>query len=512
ATGSMRYIQLRRGGVLVTELDLYDLLRNGDKSEDAQLLPGDVIFLPPVGPQVAMIGSINEPGIYELKGGTTLSAALKSAGGLTNLAGNERVLLERIENHRRWQVDDFPLSPSSMERVLKDGDIIEIFPILPRFDNAVTLRGNIAQPGRFPWHHGMRISDLIPSRDFLITRGYWSQQNRLGGNPHVDMMTDLSQSSAEINWDYASIERLDDLDLSTRLIAFHLGNALENPASSDNVLLRPGDTITVFSRNDLQLPEDKRAAFVRVSGEVNAPGVYRIAPGETLREVVERAGGLTPHSYLYASQLTRVSTRLAEEEQLRLAINQMQRDLLSRYAAAPALNAASATEQQSQLGLQQSVIAQLSSVHPTGRIVLDVKPRAGASADIPDFPLEDGDTFNIPARLSTIQVSGAVYNENAFRYQQGKRLAAYLRDAGGPTRQADIKRMFLIRADGTVVSRQSGGAFRRDNFESLSLLPGDAIYVPTKLKSPSSFAQQLPFITQMVSQTAMTGAVIGTTY
>lgn len=512
ATGSMRHIQLRRGGELVTELDLYDLLRNGDQSKDAHLLPGDVIFLPPIGPQIAVIGSINEPGIYEMKGETTLSAALKCAGGLTNLAGNERVLLERIEDRRRRQVDDFPLDSASMERVLNDGDILEIFPVSLRFDNAVTLRGNVAQPGRFPWHDGMRVSDLIPSRDFLITRGYWKQQDNLGRNAHVDIMTDLAQNSAEINWDYASIERLDDHDLSTRLVAFNLGNALTNPASSDNALLRPGDIITVFSRGDLQLPEDKRASFVRVSGEVNAPGVYRIAPGETLREVVERAGGLTPHSYLYASQLTRMSTRLAEEEQLRLAINQMQRELLSRYAAAPALNSTSAPEQQSRLGAQQSVIAQLSSVHPTGRIVLDMKSGANALADIPNFPLEDGDTFNIPARLSTIQVSGAVYNENAFRYQPRKRLAAYLKDAGGPTRQADAKRMFLIRADGTVVSRQSGGMLWRDSFESLNLLPGDAIYVPTKLKSPTNFMQQLPFVTQMLSQTALTGAVLGTAY
>jgi protein involved in polysaccharide export with SLBB domain len=512
ATGSMRHIQLRRGNRILVDFDIYDLLRRGDKAHDVQLLPGDVIYIPPAGPQVAIMGSVNEPGIYELKGETTIAAALSDAGGLTNLAEADRVLLEKIENHRRRGVEDFPLDASGLQRVLKDGDLLRIFPISPQFENAVTLRGNVAQPGRFPWHEGMRVSDLIPSRNFLITREYWNQQNRLAGMAHVDMMTDLAENSAEINWDHASIERLDEQDLSTRLISFNLGNAIGNPASADNQPLKPGDVITIFSRSDLPLAVDKHATFVRVSGEVNAPGVYRVEPGDTLRDAVERAGGLTPHSYLYASQLTRVSTRQAEEEELRVSQAQMQKELTSRYAAAPSAGSTNAADQQTQLSTQQAVIAQLAAVKPTGRIVLNMKPSASTVADIPNFPLEDGDSFYIPPRLSTVQVAGAVYNENAFRFQPRKHLSAYLNDAGGPTRQGDTRRIFLVRADGTIISRQSHGQFWHTDFESTVLLPGDTIIVPTKLKSPSNFMQQLPFWTQMISQTALTGAVIGSSY
>jgi protein involved in polysaccharide export with SLBB domain len=576
ATGSMRHIQLRRDNRVVADFDIYDLLRRGDKSHDVQLLPGDVIYIPPAGPQVAIIGSVNEPGIYELKGETTIAAALGDAGGLTNLAEVDRVLLEKIENHRRRGVDDFSLDRSGLERKLKDGDMLRIFPISPQFENAVMLRGNVFQPGHFPWHEGMRVSDLIPSRDFLITRSYWYQEGHLtesapagsswsdengvrrnlrgagvpnqeygadgnarnagapdqeygtagnvpdGGelNPQngmpvhvpIEIMTDLVQNTAEINWDYASIQRLDEQDLSTHLLSFNLGNAIGNPASADNQFLRPGDVITIFSRSDLPLPTDKHATFVRVSGEVNAPGVYRVEPGDTLRNVVERAGGLTSHSYLYASQLTRVSTRQAEEQQLQVSIAQMQRELTSRYAAAPSGGTTSAAEQQMQMSTQQAAIAQLGAVKPTGRIVLDMRPSASTISDIPNFPLEDGDSFYIPPRLSTVQVAGAVYNENAFRYQPRKHLSAYLNDAGGPTRQADARRIFLVRADGTVISRQSHGQFWHTDFESTVLLPGDAIIVPTKLKSPNNFMQQLPYLVQTLSQTAMTGAVIGSTY
>jgi protein involved in polysaccharide export with SLBB domain len=560
ATGSMRRIELRRRGQTVTVFDVYNLLRKGDKSHDVPLLPGDIIYIPTVGPQVAIMGSVNEPAIYELDGETTISAALVDAGGLTSLAGTQRVQLERVENHQARRVENFPLDASAFQRPLRDGDMLRIFPISPQFENAVTLRGNVAQPGRYPWHQGMRISDLIPSRDFLITRSYWIRQNHLlrntegnpGWNPQgnvhnssgteipgnqpgaansseapfegwqqqtawidtapTNMMSEIVRDSSEINWDYASIERLDEHDLSTRLIAFNLGNAIDDPVSADNQVLRPGDVVTIFSLRDMPLPMDKHAMFVRVDGEVNAPGVYRVHRGESLREAVEQAGGLTSHSYLYASQLTRLSTQRAEEQELKQSAAEMQRELASRYAAAPTLNSANTSEQQAQLSAQQVLLAQLAAVHPTGRIVLDMKPEASTVNDIPVFPLENGDSYYIPSKLSTVQVAGAVYNPDAFRYEPRKRLSAYLSDAGGPTREADKRRIFLIRADGTVVSSQNHGELWRTGFGSMVLLPGDAIIVPTKLKAPGGFMQQLPFVMQVLSETAITGAVVGTTY
>ena len=526
ATGTTRRIQLRRGDRVVTEFDIYNLLRRGDKSRDVQLLPGDVIYIPAVGPQVAIVDNVNEPGIYELNGETTIAGALESAGGLTSLAGIDRVLLERIENHRRRRVDEFTLDAAGLQRILKDGDLLRIFPLSPQFENAVTLRGNVAQPGRYVWHEGMRVSDLISSRDALLTRDHWNRQNHLvpGNadrqfgdlheemNSHPDMMTDIARTSAEINWDYASIERIDEHDLSPRLIALNLGNAIDHPASPDNRVLKSGDVLTVFSRKDLPLPLEKHTTFVEVGGEVNVPGVYRVAPGETLRGVVAQAGGLTQHSYLFASELTRALTRQAQEEQLKLSIGRIQRDLTAQYAGAShpsgGTNLTQETaHEQEQLGMQRALVAQLSEARPTGRVVLGIKPDAQAITDIPEFPLEDGDRLYIPPRLGTVQVTGEVYNANAFRYQVNKPLCEYLEDSGGATRQADVKRIFLIRADGTVVSRQTRRNWRGE-FQKTTLMPGDAIIVPPRLKGPGGFMEELPFISQMISQTALTGAVL----
>jgi polysaccharide biosynthesis/export protein len=611
ATGSMRHIQLRRGNRVVAEFDMYDLVQKGDKSHDVSLLPGDVIYIPPIGAQIAISGNVNEPGIYELKAETTVAGALDGAGGLTSLAGAERVLLERIDHHSTRRVEEFPLDASGFARLLHDGDVLRIYPLSPKFENAVTLRGNVAEPGRYVWKEGMRVSDLIPSRDFLITRDFWNRQNQptprnmnhpfgtqraaefgnqrsdesgnqrtdqsgsrhrdqagdqprdqhgnqpadqygrqsadqsadqfedqstdqpgnqrinqledqptdhsgnqrndmsptsdLSGNSRTTMIATVGQNNAEINWEYAVIERLDEHDLSTRLIPFRLVNAIDNRASPDNQLLRAGDVVTIFSRADLDLPTEKHASFVRVGGEVNAPGVYRVNPGETLRDVVEAAGGLTPHSYLYASILTRVSTRHAQEEELRQATEQMQRELFARYANATPTQGQTGADQQAQLAFQQTALAQLSAIKPTGRVVLEMKPDAATATDIPDFSLEDGDTFYIPPRLSTVQVAGSVYNANAFRHLPEKRLIAYLNDAGGATREADTKRIFVIHADGTVVSRQSRNS--HGGFEKLTLLPGDAIVVPEKLKVSSKMNDLLQ-ATQFASQTAVTAAAL----
>ena len=565
ATGSMRHIQLRRGSELLTEFDIYDLLQKGDKSRDVQLLPGDVIYIPPVGAQVAITGSINDPGIYELKNETSVATALEGAGGLTSLAGAERALLERIDSHSSRRVEEFSLDLQGLQRPLADGDLLRIFPLSPKFENAVTLRGNVAQPGRYPWKAGMRISDLIPSRDFLITRDFWNEQNQLvpgrlnhdfgtqrtdefdiqstaeldGQRPYqtinrrydqgIDQRTgqmgssqtdqtgasrksvidSVGQNSAEINWEYAVIERLDDHDLSTRLIPFRLANAINDSMSGDNQLLKAGDVVTIFSRADLELPVEKHSSFIRVGGEVSAPGVYRVNPGESLRDVVARAGGLTSHSYLYASVLTRISTRHAEEEQLRQSTEQMQRELIARYANVTPQAGPTEQDPQAQLAMQQASLARLTSIKPIGRVVLDMKPEATTAADIPDFPLEDGDTFYVPPRLGTVQVAGAVYNANAFRHERHKTLIAYLNDAGGATREADPKHTFIIRADGTVVTRRSRNTLFgiSDAFEKMTLLPGDAIIVPEKLRVPSKMYDFLQ-ATQFASQTALTAAAL----
>src|ERR1039457_7350719 len=164
--GTMRHIQLKRAGKIVTELDMYELLIKGDKSKDVALLSGDVIYIPPIGPLAAISGSVKNPAIYELMDDkTTLASLLDLSGGFTTTAAGQKVLLERIADHSVRKVEEFQLDDQGLTRLIKDGDLVQGSSIDAHFDNAVTLRGSVASPGRYPWKEGMRISDLIPSVD-----------------------------------------------------------------------------------------------------------------------------------------------------------------------------------------------------------------------------------------------------------------------------------------------------------------------------------------------------------
>ena len=492
-TGSMRHITVKRNNQTLVELDLYDLLVKGDKTNDVVLQSGDVIFIPPVGPQVALVGSINEQAIYELRGTTTLADQIEIAGGLTATADNSRAVLERIYERTSRKVEEFPLDKEALAKKLDDGDVLRIFPVSPMFENAITLRGNVAQPGRYSWHEGMKIHDLLPTRAAVITRDYWIKQDQLvkplpeWGAPLSVKKNRLGQTPAEVNWEYAVIERLNPEDLSTKLIPFNLGQAIADPNSESNVPLHSGDVITVFSQRDISVPVEQRTKFVSIEGEVKAAGIYRALPGETLREIVARAGGLTPKAYLFAAYFTRESTRVEQQRRIQEAADQMDRDLTAEGGKA----GSAATAEESSIIMQQIAndrqqVANFRALKATGRIVLDLKPTDNTLNDLPPLPLEDGDRFLVPAYPDTLQVVGQVYNQNAFIFQSGEVVGDYLRKAGGVTRGGDGGHLFVIRADGSVVSKQEHKSIWAGNFTSLKVLAGDTIVVPTRPQTGST--------------------------
>jgi protein involved in polysaccharide export with SLBB domain len=143
----------------------------------------------------------------------------------------------------------------------------------------------------------------------------------------------------------------------------------------------------------------------------------------------------------------------------------------------------------------------------TGRIVLGMDRNQGDLGKLMELPLEDGDVLLVPARPVTISVLGAVYNQNAFLHDEGMRVADYLREAGGATRSADTEKVFIIRADGTVVPRQSGKRFGGQSFESARLHPGDAVVIPEALPK-TSLLRGLRDWTQVFSQLILGAAAV----
>lgn len=543
--GSMRNIELKRDDRVIRHFDLYRLLIEGDKSQDAQLVPGDVIFIPAAGPRVAIAGSVGHPAIYEIQPGCTLQHALQMADGLSPLALMNKALVERVTEGSALQVLHVSMNSEGLHTELRNGDVVRLQPVVPRFQNAVTLRGNVANPGRFPWEQGMRLSDLIPDKESLLTRDYWKAHNALGSaeepvdadpsetpekTPQANTIStasldrqkttaaasfqdqkrntqdDTSLGAAagpdnipplrtfnprytvqpavpEIDWEYAVVERTDRNTLATRTIAFNLGKLVLSHDATQNLELLPGDVVTIFSKADFSVPRSQQRTQVRIEGEVASAGLYTVLPGETLRQVLARAGGLAPNAYIYGTQLTRESTRREQQKRYDEFLDQLQREInesastLSSRITSPQ----QAATAQTSIASQRELIGNLRKVAMNGRIVLNMAPSDRGINAFPDLPLENGDRLYIPSRPSTVNVIGTVYEQASFLYQEDYRTGDYLKKAGGPSRSADRSHMFIIRADGSVISHPTGPLLFAKNFDSLQMFPGDTLVVPTAI-------------------------------
>ena len=574
--GSMRRIQLKRGGKIVTTLDLYDLLINGDKSHDAPLLPGDVIYIPPVGPQIAVAGSVHVPGIYELEGTETVGQVIAMAGGLATMASRQDAQLDRTNRMGARETVQVALDNAGLDTPMRDGDILRVQSIVQRFQDTVTLRGNVANPGRYRWFPGMRILNLIPDQASLETRGYWQRRIALGlpaleytplfsayhatlpnpsaqaaqttetqqsfstGSPLADtenqgssqpsnsaaqksstqpanaapkdddqtsrfkenasgeqlqyyppgerfsqdqfpIRNEILRTAPTIDWSYAVIERTNPHTLAPFLVPFILGQAVLDHNQAQNPRLEPGDVVTVFSTADIHVPQSQQVKFVSIQGEVVHGGIYSVGPHETLRDLVRRAGGLTPHAYLYGSEFLRVSTQRVQQARLEQYIDSLQKDtqLASANAAGSLVNPIGAAALGTSLQAQHDLITTLRKLRASGRVVLNLTPYSDGIDALPNLTLQDGDRFIVPVVPVTVNVVGAVYDENSFLYRRGDHVGDYVKIAGGGTRNADKRHEFVIRADGSVVSKQTAGSslFGR-GFSSQLSYPGDTVVVP----------------------------------
>jgi protein involved in polysaccharide export with SLBB domain len=633
--GSMRRIELRRGSTVVTTFDLYGLLVRGDKSKDAKLQSGDVIFVPQVGPQAAVLGSVRRAAIYEFLPGETAGDALKYAGNSTSLATDVRASLDRSAEHGGREAMEVRLDTTGLATPMRDGDILRVLSVVSKYQNTVTLRGNVANPGRFAWHQGMKLSELIPDKESLITRDYWWKRARLGLpspefeplpalsglrqpanpvdlplqsmmqrrrpqqqpagssqqgqgqsanqgqypgsmqnqvveqpdyywdttdgstpydvinpannqgmpnpgsanqqpgtgtsvqqqngprgsesalaeqesqtseqiNPRGMRRTVVRLSTPEIDWSYAVIERMDPTTLKTTLVPFDLGKLVLQHDSSQDLELQAGDMVSIFSQSDIHVPIAEQTSLVRLEGEVVHAGTYSVRPGETLRSLVARAGGLTPNSYLFGSVFTRESTRVLQQRRMDEAVQrmvlQMQRGALS-LASSGTTSPQDVSSASGAQAASRELITQLQQLRASGRIVFVFKPESNSVEDIPEITLENGDAFLIPSVPSTVNAVGAVFNQNSFLFRSDARVESYLALAGGPNSDADKKHMFLVKANGAVISKESVKSAWGNDFDRLKLNPGDTIVVPDKSIKPSalrSFMYLSGFFSQLM--------------
>ena len=304
--GSLRNIEVKRGGNLVRRLDLYDVLLSGDTANDVRLESGDVVLVPPVGATVSIDGEVRRPAIYELARDRSIAEAIRLAGGLTPDADPRTVAVERVdERHQRTVLSIDVGSPEAKSFEIKTGDVVRVATIRPALDNAVILTGNVHRPGSYHYRDGMLLSDLLTSVDEL--------------KPDSDLH-------------YLLVRREDPTTRKLSVFSADLAAALAHPGGPDDLKLAQRDRILVFdqsAKRDLliaplmeelkrQGAPDTPSSVVSVVGVVNAEGKYPLEPGMRVSDLLRAGGGLQDAAYGADAELTRYTVLDGAKRQVNL--------------------------------------------------------------------------------------------------------------------------------------------------------------------------------------------------
>ena len=542
--GSMRNIQLKRDNQVVTSLDLYSFLAQGNTTSDIKLLDGDIIVIPPAVAYVAISGTVNMPAVYELKTPSeNLGQLLVYAAGLPAVADPRKINLERLDplSNQPRRLIELTMDAQGLSTKLQNGDLITVDALVPRIANSVTLRGAVTKPKTIPWFEGMRIRDLIPSREVLGSSDNLRRKNqllfdnfeleraqrdktklpkdlvdadiadaelamRLGMNRadgnRADDNSALSKDKTlaesirrlveEINFDYALVERTNQSTVSVEMLSFNLASALDNLEGPDNLTLKPGDVVTVFSASDVRLPLSKRRVNVLIEGEVNRAGIYSVSPGDNLAELISRAGGLTTNAYLFGAEFTREEVQKSQKANLARLITRIENESQSNLTslAQNAGGSLDAATLQARLAIakeeQLQTIKRLKELQPSGRIALShPATETNQLSKLPNISLQPFDRLLIPSKPDFVYVLGSVNTESALLYNKGQTVGSYLKSSGVSS-GGDMENIILVRADGSALSNEE--KFWRDNkILSTVVMPGDTIVVPEKVNKESTW-------------------------
>ncbi|MBE0603410.1 MAG: SLBB domain-containing protein [Deltaproteobacteria bacterium] len=483
-TGSMRDIQIRRDGLTVSRFDMYDLLRYGDKSGDPRLLPEDVIFIPPVGPVAAIAGSVNRPGLYELKGERTVSQLIELSGGLNALAFRGRLQIERIVENNRQIVFESDLEAAKEKEVdLRSGDILTVFQVV-KDRRTVRILGAVQRDGEFGFTPGMTVKDLVALS---------------GGVKYFAYLKETELARQHLSESGPRVEKV-TIDLEKAMA----GDPQSNLPLQENDLL--------FVRT---IPEWNVYTQVTILGEVRFPGVYTARKGERLSSLIERAGGFTSNAYARGAVFTRASVRESQQKMLDESISRLERDLMVQAASAAGV-AASGQELgaiEVEVRRVESLVEKLKSVKAQGRMVLEISSPGTMKNTLNDIELENGDILTVPQNPRSLHAMGALFNQATFVFDEKKDIENYIMMAGGYTDSADKDKAYVLKVNGSAVRAGGGGffLFSGPSFASgdgRSLLePGDTIVVPEKI-SRIAWLRNAKDIFQILFQATMAAGVV----
>ena len=538
--GSLRHVMLKRAGQKVAELDLYDFLLNGNSSNDSRLQPGDVVFVPPIGDVVSIAGVVTRPAIYELRNrgaGNTVADILILAGGKLAAADIEHAQIDRLTSRGDRTIVNVDVAKAGGSSKVRNGDIVLVYAVPGIESDTVFLTGHVKRPGSFGLKKGMKLSDIIPSKDVLLPYAFMDYMIIQRTDPVTGELTILRPSLGALLEDNYKSEnpelRPDDKlmvfsnAIMNRLDSVYISGAVYHPGSfplgkgmnvSDLILAAGGPVENAYLKkaeltryevvdgekrkvnhievdlaqilsgdtdSDLALQAhdvimvrsisnwNDRAQIV-LKGEFRFPGSYTVEEGESVEDVIERAGGLTDDAYPVAAYFTRESIRESQTKQLEDMISKTEREISASKVANKNINDPKLlANTQKGLSSAEEAVSKMRNLKPQGRLLIDMDEngnlRGGST-----LSLVDGDTLYVPKRPDQVMVIGEVYNQSAMLYRKNMDTNDFIDLAGGTTKMADAGSIYIVRANGYV---DAGSGWSR----SSDVYPGDTIVVPQKL-------------------------------
>jgi len=496
------------------ELKVY----NGDLTDpkflQKKLKDGDLVFIEElydlVENYVEVKGHIKYPGKYSVNRYKNLKSLINVIELLpdTNLYYAE--LIRKDLSTGEVTVRNFVpkyIIEGKQDIKLKPFDVIVFYP--KWIYSPITVSGEVKNPLVIPYYPGITLLDALREVKFnydyrklkaLVYIGNKSKSETSEGS--LEVPEKLAEASKGLVENKAKVVYLYDLFIKGK----------------NNITLFPGAKILIKKTEPTE--KDK---IVTILGEVRKPGIYRIEKGMRLYDIIVKAGGFTENAYPKGLIFIRKSAKELQEQHLKIAITALEEGLLKSNEGLSAAGATSEERMIIQLTLNRQkqllrIIKEKAKIG-LGRIALDIPEKLEDLKNSPsNILLEDGDYIYVPSRPNYVLVLGEVYNQISLPYIKGKPLSYYLELAGGTTPNADLENIYVIKANGRVVSRRNynkflsfewhdGKLYFGRDFMNMPLEEGDTIVVPTKLKIPILWRPLIRDVVQIIFQAISTAVL-----
>jgi len=492
-SASLTHITIERVGTQGHRTTLNLDLPEGSTAESSRKLmdafaiqDGDRVSVAPILPYsertIYVEGHVVRPGKFSYRDDMKLSDVIRSYQDLLPEPADRGVIIRLMPPDLRAETIEFnvPDVVAGNEQIhLQPFDTIRILGRYEADGPKVQVHGEVLHPGTYPLSRGMTMAQLV---------------RMAGGFDRSALLDDADLASYDVKNGKQVLSRRDTVKI---------GEAVNNPGSSADVVLKPGDVLTVHQIsgwNDI-------GSSVSLEGEVTYPGPYGIQEGERLSSVLKRAGGFRPTAYPMGAVLVRNQVKELEDKSRNELIHQIETTPAGAKLA-PSLSAQDdAATLQILVQQQKAVVERLRNQPPIGRLVIrinaDIASWEGTPADI---EMRRGDVLTVPKKPGFVLVSGQVYNASAITFVPGKTAGWYLKRAGGSTVGGNVKEVLVIRANGLVVGRRSGEWFEPGVLET-KLEPGDVVVVPQKVFGGSAALRNLFASAQVLSSVGFAAAL-----